>query len=173
MVKKRLRVAAAIATLLSFSLVAPAQAGAAEMDLLSSYIGNWSGAGALVGGEKPEPFSCRLEIKKGNQSKINYAGRCNLVNMPLSVTGTILFDDQARRYLAVMNSTAGFKGEAIGRQLGDRISFDLVERQKDRGGNDVRIGSKIQLVGDSVRVDFEVEFNNSGEVLTASVPFSR
>jgi hypothetical protein len=72
-----------------------------------------------------------------------------------------------------MNSTAGFKGEAIGRQLGDRISFDLVEQQKDRGGNDVRIGSKIQLVGDSVRVDFEVEFNNSGEVLTASVPFSR
>lgn len=173
MVKKRLRGAAAIAALLSFSLVAPAQAGAAEMDLLTSYVGKWSGASALVGGEKPEPFKCWLEIKKGNQAKINYTGRCNLINMSLTVSGTIAFDDQARRYLAVMRSTAGFKGEAIGRQLGDRISFDLVERQKDRGGNDVRIGSKIMLVGDSVRVDFEVEFNNSGEVLTASVPFSR
>jgi hypothetical protein len=28
-------------------------------------------------------------------------------------------------------------------------------------------------VGDSITVDFEVEFNNSGEVLTATVPFSR
>lgn len=173
MVKKRLRGAVAIATLISFSLVAPAQAGAAEMDLLTSYIGDWSGASALMGGEKPEPFTCRLEIKKGNQAKITYRGRCHLINMNLNIYGTIAFDDQARRYQAVMSSDVGFKGQAVGFQHGDRISFDLVERQKDRGGNDVRIGSKIQLVGDSVRVDFEVEFNNSGEVLTASVPFSR
>lgn len=174
MVKNRLQAAAAVATLVTSGLWAvPAPAGAAEQELLTSYVGSWSGAGALVGGEKPEPFTCRLEIKKGNQAKINYAGRCNLINMNLSVSGTIAFDDQARRYLAVMSSNAGFTGEAVGRQQGERISFDLVERQKDRGGNDVRIGSKIQLAGESVRVDFEVEFNDSGEVLTASVPFKR
>ena len=43
----------------------------------------------------------------------------------------------------------------------------------DRGGNDVRIGSRITLVPDSIIVDFEVEFNNSGQILTASVPFKR
>jgi hypothetical protein len=174
MVKKRLQIAAAIATLVVSGIwAAPAPAGAAEQDLLTSYVGSWSGVSALLGGEKPEPFTCRLEIKKGNQAKINYAGRCNLINMNLTVSGTIAFDDKARRYQAVMSSNAGFKGQAVGFQQGNRISFDLVEQQKDRGGNDVRIGSKIQLVGDSVRVDFEVEFNESGEVLTASVPFSR
>jgi hypothetical protein len=159
--------------MLSGLMAAPAQAGPAELDLLASYVGSWSGAGALVGGETPESFTCRLDIKKGNQSKINYAGRCTLINMNLTVSGTIAFDDEAQRYQAVMSSNAGFKGVAVGRQQGDQISFDLVEKQKDRGGNDVRIGSKIQLISDTVRVDFEVEFNNSGQVLTASVPFSR
>lgn len=174
MVRKRRQLAAAVASLLMSSLwTVPAPAGAAEQDLLESYVGTWNGTSALMGGEKPEPFTCRLDIKKGNQAKINYAGRCNLINMNLSVSGTIAFDDRARRYQAVMSSNAGFQGQAIGRQHGDRISFDLVEKQKDRGGNDVRIGSRIQLVRDSVRVDFEVEFNDSGDILTASVPFSR
>jgi hypothetical protein len=43
----------------------------------------------------------------------------------------------------------------------------------DRGGNDVRIGSRIVLIGDVINIDFEVEFNNSGTVLTAAVPFNR
>ena len=33
-----------------------------------------------------------------------------LVDMNLSVSGTIAFDDKARRYQAVMSSNAGFKG---------------------------------------------------------------
>ena len=38
-----------------------------------------------------------------------------LVDMNLSVSGTIAFDDKARRYQAVMSSNAGFKGVAVGR----------------------------------------------------------
>ncbi|MHB1109027.1 MAG: hypothetical protein ACYCZU_01720 [Devosia sp.] len=159
--------------MLSGLVAAPAQSGEAELDFLISYVGNWRGAGVLVGGDAPEPFRCRLTIAKGNQAKINYSGRCSLVNMNLSVSGTIAFDNGTQRYQAVMRSNAGFTGLAIGRRQGDRISFDLTERQTDRGGNDVRIGSRIQLIGDSITVDFEVEFNNSGEILTASVPFSR
>jgi len=151
----------------------PASAGQAELDRLVSYIGNWSGDGVLVGGEAPEPFRCRLNIAKGNQLKINYSGRCSLINMNLSVSGTIAFDDSARRYQAAMSSNAGFTGMAVGRIDGDRISFDLAEKQVDRGGNDVRIGSRIILVGDAINIDFEVEFNNSGSVLTAKVPFNR
>jgi hypothetical protein len=172
--KKRLHaVAAFFAIMLSWFTVAPTQAGQAEVDLLASYIGNWSGSGTLVGGEKPEPFRCRLTITKGNQSKINYAGRCSLINMNLSVSGTIAFDDASGRYQAAMSSNAGFTGQAVGRIQGDRISFDLREKQVDRGGNDVRIGSAILLAGGRITVDFEVEFNNSGQVLTASVPFSK
>lgn len=174
MMRMRLRAATTVVAIVLSSLLAvPAQSGQAELDRLASYIGDWSGAGTLVGGEAPESFRCRLTIAKGNQAKINYSGRCTLVNMNLSVAGTIAFDDATQRYQAAMSSNAGFTGIAIGRLQGDRISFDLAEKQKDRGGNEVRIGSRISLIGDAIRVDFEVEFNNSGEILTASVPFSR
>lgn len=151
-----------------------AQAAEAELALLGSYVGNWSGEGALVGGDKPEPFRCRLTVAKGNQGKINYSGRCTLVSATLSISGTIAYNDNAKQYEAAMSSNAGFTGLAIGQQSDGRISFDLKERQKDRTGSDVRIGSRILLQGnDSITVDFEVEFNDSGEVLTASVPFNQ
>ena len=168
MMKRHLRAAVAIAAM---ALTGPAFAGPVE--LLESYVGDWKGTGALVGGQNPEPFRCRLGISKGNLNKINYAGRCSLVDMNLSVSGTIAFDDKAQRYQAVMSSNAGFTGVAVGHIAGDTISFDLREKQVDRGGNDVRIGSRIQLIDGSITVDFEVEFNSSGQVLTASVPFSR
>jgi hypothetical protein len=150
-----------------------ATAGEAELALLSSYVGNWQGQGALVGGDEPEPFRCRLTVAKGNQAKINYTGRCSLVDANLSISGTIAYNDQAGRYEAAMSSNAGFTGLAIGRNQGGGISFDLKERQEDRSGSDVRIGSRIVLLNDNITVDFEVEFNDSGEVLTANVPFSR
>jgi hypothetical protein len=166
-------IAAFAAVVLSIFAVAPAQSGPAEMALLESYIGSWSGEGLMVGGEAPEKFKCRLTVAKGNNLKINYAGRCKLVNMNLSVSGTIEYDEGARHYQAVMSSNAGFTGLAVGRKSGSRISFDLAERQTDRGGNDVRIGSLLVLEGNKITVDFEVEFNNSGQLLTARVPFSK
>lgn len=154
-------------------LAGPAIAADAELAFLSSYIGEWRGESVLVGGEKPEPFRCRLSIAQGNQGKINYAGRCTLINMNLSVSGTIAYNDQAKQFEAAMSSNAGFTGIAVGVKQGDRITFDLKQRQADRGGNDVRIGSKIILIGNTITVNYEVEFNNSGKVLVASVPFSR
>ncbi|MHA6690684.1 hypothetical protein [Devosia sp. A449] len=169
--KKMLTIGAA---LLATQLVGlPAQAAEPQLALLTSYIGDWRGEGALVGGSKAEPFRCRLAIAKGNQSKVNYTGRCTLVDATLSISGTIAYNDAEARYEAAMSSNAGFTGLAIGRERGGQISFDLREQQKDRGGSDVRIGSRILLVEGKITVDFEVEFNNSGNVLTASVPFSQ
>lgn len=149
-------------------------AAEAELALLGSYVGSWRGEGALVGGDRPEPFRCRLTVATGNQGKINYSGRCTLVSATLSISGTIAYNDAATQYEAAMSSNAGFTGLAIGQQSDGQITFDFRESQKDRTGSDVRIGSRILLVGnDSITVDFEVEFNNSGEVLTASVPFSK
>ncbi len=165
-----------LVTLLALSpqaLSATAQAGEAELALLSTYIGQWRGEGALVGGDKPEAFRCRLNVAKGNQQRINYTGRCTLVDTTLSISGTIAYNDSARRYEAAMSSNAGFTGMAIGQNRGNSISFDLSENQRDRGGSDVRIGSNIVLSNNNIVVNFEVEFNNSGDVLTAKVPFAR
>ena len=165
--------AAAATIAMSGLAVAPTLAGPAEMDLLSSYVGNWRGEGVMRGGEQPEAFRCRMQVQKGNQAKVNFAGRCTLVNFNLSVSGTIAFNDKARRYEAAMSSNAGFSGVAAGRINGDTITFDLAEKQVDKGGNDMRIGSKVSLVADTINIDFEIEFNNSGHVLTARVPFKR
>ena len=102
----------------------PAVAPAAEreLDLLQSYIGSWRGEGALVGGDQPEPFRCRLSVAQGNMLKVNYTGRCSLVNATLSISGTIAYNDAARQYEAAMSSNAGYTGLAIGRQSGGRIS---------------------------------------------------
>ena len=165
----------AVAAACLFALVSAPQSlgGPAEMGLLESYIGSWRGTGEMIGGAFPETFTCRLTVAKGNQAKINYAGRCSLVNMNISVSGTIAYNDGARRYEAAMSSNAGFTGMAVGRKQGNRITFNLSEQQVDRGGNTVRIGSKITLVADQITVDFEVEFNQSGQILTAEVPFAR
>jgi hypothetical protein len=153
--------------------VAPALA-AGELALLESYIGDWRGDSALVGTDKHEPFRCRLGVSKGNLGRINYTGRCALINATLSISGTIAFIEDQNRFEAAMSTNAGYTGLAVGQTSGDRISFDLREKQRDRGGGLVRIGARILLVGtDSITVDFEVEFNDSGEVMTASVPFTR
>jgi hypothetical protein len=154
--------------------VFPAYAGPAEVALLANYIGEWSGSSVLEGGDFPEAFSCRLSVGKGNRAKINYAGRCTLVNMNLSVSGTIAYDDATRTYQAIMGSNAGYKGVAVGRVKGDTITFALSEQEQDRAGNLVRLGATITLIkSTTIEVDYEVEFNNSGQVLTAAVPFSR
>ena len=168
---RSLAMAAAIAV--SSFAVAPALAGPAEMDLLSGYVGNWKGQGVMVGGQQPEAFRCRLQVQKGNQAKVNFAGRCTLVNFNLSVSGTIAFNDQTRHYEAAMSSNAGFSGVAAGRINGDSITFDLAAKDVDKGGNAFRIGSKVSLIADTINIDFNIEFNNSGNVLTAQVPFSR
>lgn len=148
-------------------------AGETELAVLSSYIGDWKGESALIGGDQPEPFRCRLAVAKGNQTKVTYTGRCSLVSANLSISGTISFNEERQQYEAAMSSNAGFTGLAIGRLSGQQISFDLREQQKDRSGSDVRIGSQILLANGSITVNFEVEFNNSGDVLTASVPFTQ
>lgn len=169
----RAKMMAAGAALLT-SLTIPASAGPAEMNLLSSYIGSWSGVGVLQGSDqRPESFRCRMIIAPGAGTRINYSGRCTLISMNLSVAGTIAFNDATRRYQATMSSNAGFTGYAVGYRRANRIDFDLQRRQLDQRGNDMTIGSRIHLAGGTIGVDFRVEFNNSGKVLTAVVPFTR
>ncbi|MEO8684728.1 MAG: heme-binding beta-barrel domain-containing protein [Devosia sp.] len=154
-------------------VVLPASAGETELAVLTSYVGSWQGEGALEGGDQPEPFRCRMSIAKGNMEKVTYTGRCSLISANLSISGTIAFNDTQNQYEAAMSSNAGFTGIAIGQLQGEKITFDLREKRTDSSGSDVRIGSQILLVNGIITVNFQVEFNDSGDVLEASVPFAR
>ena len=74
-----------------------------------------------------------------------------------------------------MTSNVTFSGLAVGKKSGDSIVFNLKERNKDEEGNDLTVTAAIVLKGSgkSIGVDFQVVFNATGEMLKASVPFSK
>lgn len=154
--------------------VAPAFAAPADVALLKSYIGSWKGRGTLVGAES-ESVVCRLSLSEGNSEKVNYSGRCSLAGTALAVNGTLAFNDAARRYEAAMSSNVTFSGLAVGKKSGDSIVFNLKERNKDEAGNDLTVTAAIVLKGSgkSIGVDFQVVFNATGQMLKASVPFTK
>jgi hypothetical protein len=153
--------------------VAPARAAPVDVELLHSYIGSWQGTGVLTGAQS-ETVRCKLDLTPGNDDKVNYAGRCAIAGSPLSVRGTLAYIEGARRFEAAMTSGIDFSPEnAIGQRSGDGVVFNMRERQTDDEGNDVTITAQIALQSGSIRVQFNVLYNDTGDVLNASVPFSR
>lgn len=149
-----------------------ALAGAKQDALLQSYVGNWTGEGELKGGDEPEDFSCRVEVKDGGQGKINYAGRCAVVGINLRVQGTIAYRDERNRYEGVMSSNTEFKGVAIGKPRGNGVVFDF-RGQEVREGNDVTINSQMTLRNDKITIDFNVWIADSDVKMSTTVPFER
>lgn len=153
---------------------APAVAAPADVALLKSYLGSWKGRGQLIGAES-ESVVCRLSLSEGNQDKVNYSGRCTLAGTTLNVNGTLAYIDAKKRYEAAMTSNVSFSGIAVGQKQGDGIIFNLREKNKDEAGNDLTITAAIALKGkgDAIAVDFQVVFNQTGDTLKASVPFTK
>lgn len=151
---------------------APAFAGPAEVQLLQSYLGEWRGRGVLIGAST-ESVVCRMSVTQGNEGKINYSGRCALAGTTLSVNGTMAYIDASKRYEAAMTSNATFSGLAVGQKRGDNIVFNLREREQDEEGKDLNITSRITLSGDAIDIAFDVVYVESGDSLSASVPFTR
>jgi len=164
----------AVAGLVGASLMAaaPAFAAKADIELLNSYLGNWKGKGVLVGQES-ETVVCRLSLTPGNADKVNYSGRCALAGTNLSVNGTLAYIDGKKRYEAAMTSNATFSGIAVGKKQGNGVVFNLRERETDEEGNDLTITAVIALINKKISVEFQVLFNTSGDIIKASVPFSK
>ena len=163
----------ALAGLFSAALFSsPVLAAKADIELLHSYLGNWRAKGQLIGAER-ETVVCRLSLTEGNQDKVNYAGRCSLAGTNLSVNGTLAYNDSANRYEAAMTSNATFNGLAVGKKSGNGVVFNLRERGEDEEGNDMTITAQIALNSGKINVEFNVVFNETGDQLRASVPFSK
>jgi hypothetical protein len=163
----------ALAGLFSVALFsAPAMAAKADIELLQSYIGNWKGRGQLIGAET-ETVVCRLNLTAGNQDKVNYSGRCSMAGTNLAVNGTLAYNDGANRFEAAMTSNATFNGLAVGKKSGSGVIFNLKERGEDEEGNDMTITAQIALNRGKINVEFNIVFNETGDMLRASVPFSK
>ena len=164
----------ALAGLFSAALFSsPVLAAKADVELLQSYIGSWRGKGQLTGAES-ETVVCRLSLTQGNQDKVNYSGRCAIAGSPLSVNGTLAYVEASRRYEAAMTSNAGFSPDAaIGRRQGNGVRFDLRERTTDEDGKEVTITAVFALQSGRIQVELDVLYNESGDRLHASVPFTR
>lgn len=166
--------AAALAGIVLAASVAttPAFAGPNEVALLKSYIGEWRGRGTLVGATT-ESVVCRLSLSQGNQDKVNYSGRCTLAGTNLSVAGTMAYVEASKRYEAAMTSNATFSGIAVGQKRGGGLVFNLRERTPDEEGKEMNISSSITLNDEAISVTFEVVYVETGDSLTAQVPFTR
>ena len=151
----------------------PAMAAPADIALLKSYLGTYNGKGTLTGSQT-EPVTCKMSMSSGNGDKVNYTGRCQIAGQQLSVTGTIAYIDDHKRYEAVMNTgIGGFRGVAVGVKQGSNIVFDLQQRANDNAGNDISIAAKIVLTAAGISVDFHAKFNQTGDTVDAKVPFTK
>jgi hypothetical protein len=151
---------------------APAFAGPTESAFLESYIGNWKGEGLLTGGDEDESFACRVNVTKGREGKINYAGRCTVAGLNLTVAGTIAYIEESKRYEAAMTSNATFTGLAVGRKRGSGVVFDLRERDVYEG-DDMTITSQVSLEKDAIGLSFKYVMEEDGSSMSAGVKFSR
>jgi hypothetical protein len=151
--------------------VAPAFAGPAEIALLKSYEGNWRGRGTVVGSDT-ETVTCRMSLTPGNQSKVNYAGRCALAGTDLAINGTLAYVDSSQRYEGAMTSNINFSGVAVGRKEGNGIVFNLKSRGMSDNAN-VEVTAGIILTPGVITVKFNAVDVNTGKVLNATVPFSK
>jgi hypothetical protein len=155
---------------------APALAAKADVELLQSYVGAWKGSSELKGtfqGKEGGKVSCRLSLTPGNGDKYNYSGNCTLAGTSLSVKGTIVYNDKARRYEAAMTSNVSFSGLAVGKRQGQGILFSFKEKDKDEAGQAFDVNASITLNPDKIAVNFDVAFGENGDKLSASVPFTK
>lgn len=170
--KIRLSALAAIGLAGAMALTGNAYAGPKQDALLQTFVGEWTGASTLTGGEAPEDFSCRIIVKNGGSGKINYSGRCSLDRINLSVTGTIAYKDDLKAYRGVMQSNTAFRGEATGRARNGGVVFDFKQSGEHNGGM-LTLNSRMELKGDAITIDFNVWIAESEMKLKTSVPFER
>ena len=103
------------------------------MALLHDYLGSWKGTGTITGPKgNTETTACRLDFFDGNGDKVNFSGRCSLSGTTVTMTGAMVYVDGAGNYEAVMTTSVGFTGRAVGVRRGDQVRFDLREVGGDR-----------------------------------------
>lgn len=162
----------AIAASFVAALSAPAFAAQADLDLLQSYVGKWTGDGVTNAAGEDETIRCRMDIKSNGDTKVVYNGRCALAGGTVSLNGTMAFVEGANRFEAVMSSNTAFQGVAIGRRSGNNVRFNLRERNPDTGA-EYAINADMALKSGDIEVVFSLTEVDTGNKIVATVPFTK
>ena len=151
---------------------APVAAAPADVEFLRGFLGDWRGRGVLTG-ENSETIVCKMTLTEVNDEKLNFSGRCSMAGTTLTMAGTVAYIEASKRFEAAMTSNASFDSKAVGRRQGESIVFTLRDTQKDEAGKDFKIDAAMILAENKINVDFNITFVGTGDVLQASVPFSK
>lgn len=169
---------AALATGFAAAIVTLASPGAlasqADLDLLQSYVGNWSGQGTTTfsASGNSERVQCKLGITSPQATKLQYHGKCAVAGAVLTMNGTVAYDPASNRYQAAMTGNTPFAGTAVGRRSGETLSLSLQDKNKETG-DPYDIASSLSLKGGNILIRFKVKNLNTGEVISANVPFTK
>lgn len=167
---------AALAGLFAASAFGAGAAVAAPEDvaLLHEYLGLWKGTGAITGPKgNTETTACRLDLIDGNGDKINFRGRCSLSGTTVTMTGAMQFSEASQQYEAVMTTSVGFTGQAVGQRNGDQIRFDLASIGGDPSAENMDVTASFVMVGGAIQVGITVVFKDSGDKYVASAPLNK
>lgn len=161
------------AVLVAGMSAAPVLSAQADLDMLKSYVGNWSGLGSSkTTGQASESVKCNLSVTPGGvPEKINFNGKCALSGGVLSIKGTMAYVG-GNSYEAVMSSNTAFTGVAKGRRSGNSLSFNLRDKNADTG-DQYSLSAGLGLTGGKINASFTVTNLSTGQKTSASVPFTK
>lgn len=145
--RQGLQLAVALLLLLVPSASFAAPAGGA---LLGSYAGDWRGRGVLQG-KTSETVVCRLSLQPATANRFSYAGKCALAGEPLTLRGTLEYDETSKAFIARTNNRR-FEGV----RRGGGVVFTMSQKFR-REGHSGTFSAGFSLTGGTIRIDFRID----------------
>ena len=153
---------------------APAFAASEDVALLNSYLGSWRGVGAITGPKgNTETTNCRLDFFDGNGDKVNFSGRCSLGGTAVTLNGAMVFVDASGHFEAIMTTSVGFTGRAVGVRSGNGVRFDLKEFGGDESASNMDVTASLTMANAAIEVGITVVFKDTGDKYSGTAPFSK
>jgi hypothetical protein len=162
--------------LLAFALTqtAPALSAQRDIDLLQSYVGDWSGKGSLGTVDGEETVKCSLAVTSSSPTRVQFNGRCAIAGGTVSLKGTMGFIEERGRFEAVLNSNVNFLQNqvAVGRRSGSGLVFTMQPTNPDTDA-DLNVDVDLALKNGIISVNAKVTDTASGNSTTAKVPLEK